>query len=77
MPACPIDAYKAIIDQLVTETSRGISERLVAEEGVWSKAPTEQIPNAFVQSLSSEQRGSWRGCFTPNALRRFTMYWRF
>lgn len=52
----PIDAYKAIVDQLVTETSFGVSERLVAQEGIFSKAPNERAFNSFVQSLSDEQR---------------------
>lgn len=55
-PSRPIDAYKAIIDQLVTETSHGISESLVVEESIWSKAPNEEAANAFVRSLSGEQR---------------------
>ena len=52
----PVDAYKAIIDQLVTETSYGVRERLVREEGICSKAPNEEAVNAFVRSLSIEQR---------------------
>ena len=32
-PSRPIDAYKEIIDQLVTETSRGVTEKLVVREG--------------------------------------------
>jgi hypothetical protein len=52
-PTRPVDAYKAIIDQLATETSRSVHERLVVNEGVW---PEEEIANAFVRSLSSEQR---------------------
>jgi hypothetical protein len=55
-PTRPIDAYKAIIDQLVSKTSHGVSERLIAEQGIFSKAPAEQSFNAFVQSLSPEQR---------------------
>ena len=51
-----IDAYKAIIDQLVTETSHGVSEKLVAQEGIFSKAPAEKVFNAFVQPLAAEQR---------------------
>jgi hypothetical protein len=55
-PSRPIDAYKAIIDQLVTETSHGVSERLVAEEGFFSNAEGEESENSFVQSLSNDQR---------------------
>lgn len=52
----PVDAYKAIIDQLVSETSYGVSEKLVATEGIFSRAPAEQEFNSFVQALSFEQR---------------------
>ncbi len=52
----PVDVYKAIIDELATETSRGISERLVAQEGIFSKAPDHRAFNTFVQSLSTDQR---------------------
>jgi hypothetical protein len=52
----PVDAYMAIIDQLVSETSHGVSERLVGEDGIWSKAPREDAANEFVRSLSTEQR---------------------
>ena len=53
----PIDTYMAIIDQLVSETSHGVSERLVAEDGIWSRAPREDAANEFVRSLSTDQRG--------------------
>lgn len=52
----PIDTYMAIIDQLVSETSHGVSERLVAEDGIWSRAPREDAANEFVRSLSTDQR---------------------
>jgi hypothetical protein len=52
----PLDAYKAIVDQLVRETSHGVSETLVAQEGIFSKAPAEEVFNSFVHSLSPEQR---------------------
>lgn len=55
-PFRPIDAYKAIIDQLVDETSHSVHERLVVDEGVWLKTPDEEPANAFVQSLTGEQR---------------------
>lgn len=51
-----MDAYKAIIDQLVRETTRGISERLVIEQGIFSKGPDDRALNSLVQSLSVEQR---------------------
>lgn len=52
----PIDAYQAIIDQLAGETSYGVSERLVAQEGIFSRASGDLPFNSFVQSLSNEQR---------------------
>lgn len=52
----PIDAYKAIIDQLVTETSYGVSERLVAQEGIFSRSPDEDSFNTFVRSLTAKQQ---------------------
>jgi hypothetical protein len=52
----PIDAYKAIIDELVTKTGQGVHERLVVEVGIWSKAPHEVAANDFIRSLSPEQR---------------------
>jgi hypothetical protein len=55
-PTTPADAYKAIIDQLVNETSHGLSERLVRGSGIYSKAPSEEAANAFVRSLTPEQR---------------------
>lgn len=51
-----VGAYKAVIDQLVAETSRGLSERLVLDEGVFSRAPEQQRLNLFVRSLSEDQR---------------------
>jgi len=55
-PETPVEAYKAIIDQLVNETSHGVSERLVRESGIYSKAPREKAANRFVQSLTADQR---------------------
>jgi hypothetical protein len=55
-PSRPVDAYKSIIDQLARETSHGVSERLVVEEGIFSRAPAEQLFNGFGQSLSTEHR---------------------
>jgi hypothetical protein len=55
-PSRPIDAYKAIIDQLVRETSHSVHETLIVEQGVWLNAPDAEAANAFVRSLSVEQR---------------------
>jgi hypothetical protein len=54
-PTTPVDAYKAIIDQLVEDTS-GVAEKLLREEGIWSRAPGAKVENAFVKSLTAEQR---------------------
>jgi hypothetical protein len=54
----PVDAYKAIIDQLVAETSYGVSEKLVSHEGIFSRARADEGFNSFVQSLSTEQRAT-------------------
>ena len=55
-PSTPVEAYKAIIDQLVDEVTPGISERLIREEAILSKAPAQAAANRFVQSLTAEQR---------------------
>ena len=55
-PSRPVDAYKAIIDQLVEQTSKGVTEMLVSSEGIFSRAASDQDLNDFVQSLTSSQR---------------------
>ena len=55
-PQSPRDAYKAIIDQLVTETRRFGSSSHVAERGFFSKAPAHREFNEFIASLSNTQR---------------------
>ena len=55
-PSRRIDAYKAMIDQLVTETSQSVHERLIVDEGVWLKTRDEEAANALVRSLTDEQR---------------------
>src|SRR4051794_22924265 len=55
-PTSPLDAYKAIIDELVNETSQGVAERLVRRSGIYSKAPAQKAANDFVQSLTVGQR---------------------
>lgn len=55
-PSTPVEAYKAIIDELVEEVTPGVSERLVREEAIYSKAPAEASTNRFVQSLTADQR---------------------
>ena len=55
-PSRPSDAYKEIIDQLVTETSHGANERLVVREGGFSETSDSRIFNPFLNALSNEQR---------------------
>ena len=55
-PSRPIDAYKEIIDQLVTETSRGVTEKLVVREGGFLETSDGRVFNPFLKSLSTEQR---------------------
>jgi hypothetical protein len=55
-PSSPIDAYKEIIDQLVTETSNGVNERLVVREGGFLETSDSRVFNPFLRSLSTEQR---------------------
>ncbi len=55
-PTSPREAYKAIIDQLVMETSHGVAERLVRESGIFSKTYNQGEANQLVQSLTAEQR---------------------
>jgi hypothetical protein len=51
----PVEVYKQIIDQLV-ERSPSLGARLVAEQGIYSKAPALQHTNELVRSLTPEQR---------------------
>jgi hypothetical protein len=55
-PATPCDAYKAMIDQLVSETRVYGSGSQVAECSVFSNAPDHQEYNAFILTLAPEQR---------------------
>jgi hypothetical protein len=55
-PSTPRDVYKAIIDQLVSETRAAGSSSRVAEKGIYSNAPDDQPYNVFIRSLSPEQR---------------------
>lgn len=58
MPTTPVEAYKAIIDQLVQEESQSIGERLLRESGLYSKALTPEAAagNELARSLTPEQR---------------------
>ncbi len=52
----PIDAYKAIIDQLVDEVRVFGSAAHVAERSFFSKAPAHARFNEFICKLSAEDR---------------------
>lgn len=55
-PSTPLEAYKAVIDQLVEEVTPGISECLVRDEGIYSMAPHDAAENELVRSLAVGQR---------------------
>jgi hypothetical protein len=55
-PTTPIDAYKAIIDQLLNETRRLGSSEHVAKSSIFSKAPAHREFNDFIGSLNRSQR---------------------
>ena len=52
----PVDAYKAIIDQLVNETRRYSESSDLAKSGSFSKAPERHEFSTFISSLSEQQR---------------------
>jgi hypothetical protein len=54
--AHPVDVYKAIIDQLVSETRTGGAGFQVADKSIFSKAPAHRSYNEFIASLSPDQR---------------------
>jgi hypothetical protein len=55
-PTTPIGVYKAMIDQLVSETRLLGSSGHVVERAIFSKAPAHQGFNKFIRSLSPEHR---------------------
>jgi hypothetical protein len=55
-PSRPIDAYTAIIDQLVNETRTCGAGFQVTDKGIFSKAPAHRQFNEFIASLSADQR---------------------
>ena len=55
-PTTPIDAYKAIIDQLVGEVRLAGPSRHVAESSFYSKAAAHRRFNAFIRKLSPKER---------------------
>jgi hypothetical protein len=55
-PSRPIEAYKQIIDQLVTETSHGVREKTVVREIAFPDLSDDRVFNPFIKSLSTGQR---------------------
>lgn len=55
-PTTPLEAYKAIIDKLVRETSLYGAGPRVAERGIFSNAPDHQEYNEFIRTLTPEHR---------------------
>lgn len=55
-PATPIDAYKAIIDELVDDVRVVGSSGHVAVESFFSKAPAHARFNEFIRQLPPEHR---------------------
>src|SRR5215470_11335451 len=55
-PTPPIDAYKALIDQLVNETSRSVMARNVAERGAFPETSAHAVFNDLIGSLPAERR---------------------
>ncbi len=51
----PVEIYKRIIDDLVQQ-SPSLGARLVAEQGIYSKAPGLRPLNSLVEKLASEDR---------------------
>jgi hypothetical protein len=52
----PVDAYKAIVDQLVDETTRSVTQRLVTGRGFFLETSDHAVFNPLVRSLTPEQR---------------------
>jgi hypothetical protein len=52
----PVDAYKAIIDQLVNETTHSVTQQLVTERGFFLETSDNAVFNPLVRSLTPEQR---------------------
>jgi hypothetical protein len=55
-PSRPIDAYKALIDQLVNETSHSVTARIVVERGIFPETSANAVFNDLVRTLAPERR---------------------
>jgi hypothetical protein len=52
----PVDAYKAIVDQLVNETTHSVMQQLVTERGFFLETSDYAVFNQLVHLLTPEQR---------------------
>jgi len=77
VPTTPSEAYKAIIDQLANETTRSISTKLIAEQGILSESPDEGVANEFVRSLSAEHRRILAHIVHRERVGASTMCWHY
>ena len=55
-PTLPLDAYKALIDQLVNETSHSVTAKIVVERGTFLETSAHAVFNDLVGSLAPERR---------------------
>lgn len=56
MSPTAVETYKAIINRLVSETSQSLGDRLIREDGIYTKAPDYEAHNQFIASLSTDER---------------------
>src|SRR6266446_1253502 len=52
----PIDAYKALIDQLVNETSHSVTAKTVVERGTFLETSAYAVFNDLIGPLGPERR---------------------
>jgi hypothetical protein len=50
-----IDVYKAIIDELVNETTRSVTQKLVTERGFFAETSDHAVFNELVRPLTPEK----------------------
>ncbi len=54
--ATPLAVYKEIIDQLVSETSHGVTEKIVIEKGAFLDTSDGAVYNPLLESLAADHR---------------------
>jgi hypothetical protein len=52
----PVDAYKALVDQLVNETTHSVTQQLVTERGYFLETADNAVFNKLVRALTPEQQ---------------------